>query len=108
MLFRSNGTGSLKLQTGGSTKLEVTSAGIDVTGTVAMDGGSTSADFTFADFKDANLNGANLGGSSFVNADLTGANLIGARVNDKTDFRGAVGLSEDTIAYLSNLGASIS
>jgi len=33
-----NGTGSLKLQTGASTKLEVTSAGINVTGTVTADG----------------------------------------------------------------------
>jgi len=33
-----NGTGSLKLQQGGSTKLEVTSTGIDVTGTAVTDG----------------------------------------------------------------------
>ena len=32
------GTGNLRLQTGGSTKLEVTSSGIDVTGTVTADG----------------------------------------------------------------------
>jgi len=37
-IINDNGTGSLKLQTGGSTKLEVTSTGIDVTGTVTADG----------------------------------------------------------------------
>ena len=34
-IINDNGTGSLKLQTGASTKLEVTSSGIDVTGKVA-------------------------------------------------------------------------
>jgi len=37
-IINDNGTGSLKLQTGGSTKVEVTSGGIDVTGTVTADG----------------------------------------------------------------------
>jgi len=37
-IINDNGTGSLKLQTGASTKLEVTSTGIDVTGTATMDG----------------------------------------------------------------------
>ena len=35
-LINDNGTGSLKLQTGGSTKLEVTSTGVDVTGNIAV------------------------------------------------------------------------
>ena len=37
-LINDNGTGSLKLQTGGSTKLEITSSGVDVTGNVAVSG----------------------------------------------------------------------
>ena len=37
-LINDNGTGSLKLQTGGSTKLEVTSSGVDVTGNIAVSG----------------------------------------------------------------------
>jgi hypothetical protein len=37
-IINDNGTGSLKLQQGGSTKLEVTGTGIDVTGTVTADG----------------------------------------------------------------------
>ena len=37
-LINDNGTGSLKLQTGGSTKLEVTSTGVDVTGNIAVSG----------------------------------------------------------------------
>jgi hypothetical protein len=37
-IINDNGTGSLKLQQGGSTKLEVTTTGIDVTGTVTADG----------------------------------------------------------------------
>ena len=37
-IINDNGTGSLKLQTGASTKLEVVSSGIDVTGTVTADG----------------------------------------------------------------------
>jgi trimeric autotransporter adhesin len=37
-LINDNGTGSLKLQTGGSTKLEVTSTGVDVTGDIAVSG----------------------------------------------------------------------
>jgi hypothetical protein len=37
-IINDNGTGSLKLQQGGSTKLEVTATGIDVTGTVTADG----------------------------------------------------------------------
>jgi hypothetical protein len=36
-IINDNGTGSLKLQQGGSTKLEVTATGIDVTGTVTAD-----------------------------------------------------------------------
>jgi hypothetical protein len=39
-IINDNGTGSLKLQTGGNTKVEVTSGGIDVTGTVTADGAS--------------------------------------------------------------------
>ena len=38
-IINDNGTGSLKLQQGGSTKLEVTTTGIDVTGTIVADGG---------------------------------------------------------------------
>ena len=37
-LINDNGTGSLKLQTGGSTKLEVTSTGVDVTGSIVVSG----------------------------------------------------------------------
>ena len=37
-IINDNGTGSLKLQQGGSTKLEVTTTGIDVTGTLTVDG----------------------------------------------------------------------
>jgi len=37
-LINDNGTGSLKLQTGGSTKLEITSSGVDVTGDIAVSG----------------------------------------------------------------------
>jgi len=37
-LINDSGTGSLKLQTGGSTKLEVTSTGVDVTGNIAVSG----------------------------------------------------------------------
>ena len=37
-LINDNGTGSLKVQTGGSTKLEVTSTGVDVTGNIAVSG----------------------------------------------------------------------
>ena len=37
-LINDNGTGSLKLQTGGATKLEVTSTGVDVTGNIAVSG----------------------------------------------------------------------
>jgi hypothetical protein len=37
-LINDNGTGSLKLQTGGSTKLEVTSTGVDVTGNIGVSG----------------------------------------------------------------------
>jgi hypothetical protein len=37
-IINDNGTGSLKLQQGGSTKLEVKATGIDVTGTVTADG----------------------------------------------------------------------
>jgi len=44
-----NGTGSLKLQTGASTKLEVTSTGIDVTGTVTADGLTVDTDTLYVD-----------------------------------------------------------
>ena len=37
------------ITTGGTQRLNVSATGIDVTGTVTMDGGSTSADFTFGD-----------------------------------------------------------
>ena len=37
------------LSVGGTQRLNVSATGIDVTGTVTMDGGSTSADFTFGD-----------------------------------------------------------
>ena len=37
-LINDNGTGSLKLQTGGSTKLEVISTGVDVTGNIVVSG----------------------------------------------------------------------
>lgn len=43
-----NGAG-VKLRYANAVKFETTSAGIDVTGTVTMDGGSTSGDFTFGD-----------------------------------------------------------
>ena len=41
-IINDNGTGSLKLQQGGSTKLEVTTTGIDVTGTVSTTTSGTS------------------------------------------------------------------
>ena len=48
--FRAKGdTGSALMYHYGSEKLATTSTGIDVTGTVTMDGGSTSADFSFGD-----------------------------------------------------------
>jgi len=37
-IINDNGTGSLKLQQGGSTKLEVTATGVDITGTLVSDG----------------------------------------------------------------------
>jgi hypothetical protein len=44
-----NENGSVRLFYDSVEKLETTSTGIDVTGTVIMDGGSTSGDFTFGD-----------------------------------------------------------
>ena len=41
--------GAVRLYNNNSQKFQTTSTGVDVTGTVAMDGGSTSADFTFGD-----------------------------------------------------------
>jgi len=46
-IINDNGTGSLKLQQGGSTKLEVTATGIDVTGTVTADGLTVDGDALF-------------------------------------------------------------
>jgi hypothetical protein len=43
-IINDNGTGSLKLQQGGSTKLEVTTTGIDVTGSVTADSLTTDDD----------------------------------------------------------------
>jgi len=53
-IINDNGTGSLKLQQGGSTKLEVTTTGIDVTGTVTtdnltIDGGASAFGATASD-----------------------------------------------------------
>jgi len=46
-IINDNGTGNLRLQTGGSTKLEVTTTGIDVTGTVTADGLTVDGDGAF-------------------------------------------------------------
>jgi hypothetical protein len=43
------GSGDLVIKRQGSTKIATTSTGIDVTGTVTFDGGTTSADLSFAD-----------------------------------------------------------
>ena len=48
-IINDNGTGSLKLQQGGSTKLEVTTTGIDVTGTVTADGLTVDTDTLHVD-----------------------------------------------------------
>ena len=48
-LARFNNNGSVDLFYDDSKKFATTSAGVDVTGTVTMDGGSTSANFTFGD-----------------------------------------------------------
>jgi len=53
-IINDNGTGSLKLQQGGSTKLEVTTTGIDVTGTVTADG--LTVDGTTATIQDDSAN----------------------------------------------------
>jgi len=47
-ILNDTGTGTLKLQLGGSTKLEITSGGIDVTGAITVDGAAlaTGASFT--------------------------------------------------------------
>ena len=47
--------GAIDLRFAGNVKLATTTSGIDVTGTVTMDGGSTSADFTFGDNAKANF-----------------------------------------------------
>jgi hypothetical protein len=44
-----NNNGSVDLYYNGSKKLETTSGGIDVTGTITFDGGTTSADLNFGD-----------------------------------------------------------
>jgi len=48
-IINDNGTGSLKLQQGGSTKLEVTATGIDVTGSVTADGLTVDTDTLVVD-----------------------------------------------------------
>jgi hypothetical protein len=48
-IINDNGTGSLKLQQGGSTKLEVTATGVDVTGTVTADGLTVDTDTLVVD-----------------------------------------------------------
>jgi hypothetical protein len=85
-IINDNGTGSLKLQQGGSTKLEVTATGIDVTGTVTADGlavssssaGSTSPIVNISNGVDSAPNRqlaiSETGGSGFIyKIDSTGA-----------------------------------
>jgi len=48
-IINDNGTGSLKLQQGGSTKLEVTATGVDVTGSVTADGLTVDTDTLVVD-----------------------------------------------------------
>jgi hypothetical protein len=46
---KADGSNIEKLTKSGATKIATTTSGVDVTGTVTMDGGSTSADFNFGD-----------------------------------------------------------
>ena len=73
--------GSVVIKYNGIDRIETTTAGVDVTGTVTMDGGSTSADFTFGD-NDKAIFGAgsdlqiyHTGGNSNI-ADLGTGNLV--------------------------------
>jgi hypothetical protein len=84
-IINDNGTGSLKLQQGGSTKLEVTTTGIDVTGTVTADGltvdgdvsvstSSSTTDGTdgaFVDIKNTNTTTSVVSGVRFLNGTTT-------------------------------------
>ena len=73
--------GAVDLYHNNAKKLETTSTGGDVTGTVTMDGGTTSADFSFADTRKALFGGGNdlqiyhAGSNSYILENGTG-NLI--------------------------------
>ena len=81
-----------------SAKLATTATGVDVTGTVTMDGGSTSADFTFGDNDKAIFGaGSDLqiyhdGSNSYITDEGTGSLLIGA---ENFYLRSPVGAAEE-------------
>jgi len=71
-IINDNGTGSLKLQQGGSTKLEVTTTGIDVTGTVTADGLTVDGSGSFvASANDSFLSIAHTGTEARLSATYT-------------------------------------
>jgi len=81
-MAKADGSNIEKLSKSGATKIQTTSGGVDVTGTVTMDGGSTSADFSFGD-NDKAIFGASDdlqiyhdGGNSYVIDNGTGSLFI--------------------------------
>ena len=110
-LINDNGTGSLKLQTAAATKVEVTSAGIDVTGTVEFDGLSGTGSVTVTDILDEDnmasdsatalatqqsikayvdsQSGAGTLAETLTGGNTTGGTNIEATTTDKVQFRDA-------------------
>jgi len=94
-IINDNGTGSLKLQQGGSTKLEVTATGIDVTGTVTADGlvvGDTSFSFS----------------AVYIISSATGESEL--RMGDTDTDAGSIAYtnSDDTMTFRAAAGARMS
>jgi hypothetical protein len=93
-IINDNGTGSLKLQQGGSTKLEVTATGVDVTGTLTTTGsvgiGTSSPD---GQFESAHTNTSTYSSSTIKN------DFIISRRNSSNVVNQSVGLQFDVTGW---------
>lgn len=112
-----NGTGSLKLQTGASTKLEIVSTGIDVTGTIVHDGlrnentGVTATSKTLTDGENVTVTAATQ--TITLPASPAAGDEVHISVGDFTDTvvgrnsSNIMGLAEDLTLDVANIGVTL-